>query len=249
MSTPGLRWRWDSGCPAGPQALIAHAAVGPSCLTNPSPAHNIHSWHSEVESANSRKGCMCLGHASNGEVKRQIGGLRMKLVPLEDRVVVKVLEEEEKTKSGIVLPDTAKEKPPRPKCWRRAGRYDERRPASPSLKEGDMVIFSKYAGTEIKVDGEESSSCAASEHPGQGIAPRLGPANGRPSQRLPSDEGDWIYGKRAKVRRRSPQGSRAWCQPTGRRGQGDPRPQGPLRGARQEVRQPHHHQRRCDHRP
>lgn len=80
----------------------------------------------------------------------------MKLVPLEDRVVVKVLEEEEKTVSGIVLPDTAKEKPQKATVVAVGpGRYDDGQLVPVGVAEGDTVIFSKYGGTEVKVEGEE----------------------------------------------------------------------------------------------
>jgi chaperonin GroES len=80
----------------------------------------------------------------------------MKLVPLEDRIVVKVLEEGEKTVSGIVLPDTAKEKPQKAKVIAVGpGRYDDGQLVPVGVSEGDTVIFSKYGGTEIKVEGEE----------------------------------------------------------------------------------------------
>jgi chaperonin GroES len=81
----------------------------------------------------------------------------MKLVPLEDRVVVKVLEQEEMTKTGIVLPDTAQEKPSKGKVVAVGpGKYSEKGDLLPMpVKEGDIVVFAKYAGTEVKVDGEE----------------------------------------------------------------------------------------------
>jgi chaperonin GroES len=80
----------------------------------------------------------------------------MKLVPLEDRIVVQVMEEEEKTASGIVLPDTAKEKPQRAKVVAVGpGRYDNGQLLPVGVSEGDVVIFSKYGGTEIKVEGDE----------------------------------------------------------------------------------------------
>jgi chaperonin GroES len=81
----------------------------------------------------------------------------MKLVPLEDRVVVKLLEKEETTKSGIVLPDTAQEKPSKAKVIAAGpGKYSERGDLLPMpVKEGDIVVFAKYAGTEIKLDGED----------------------------------------------------------------------------------------------
>jgi chaperonin GroES len=80
----------------------------------------------------------------------------MKLVPLEDRIIVQVLEEEEKTASGIVLPDTAKEKPQKAKVIAVGpGRYDDGQLVPMGVSEGDTVIFSKYGGTEVKVEGEE----------------------------------------------------------------------------------------------
>jgi chaperonin GroES len=77
--------------------------------------------------------------------------------PLGDRVVIKVLEKEEKTKSGIVLPDTAKEKPQEGKIVAvGTGKVLENGQRIPlDVKEGDKVIFSKYAGTEVKIDGQD----------------------------------------------------------------------------------------------
>jgi len=80
----------------------------------------------------------------------------MKLKPLGDRVLVRPVEEEETTASGIVLPDTAKEKPQKGKVVAvgdGAIEEGERRPLE--VKEGDEVLYSKYGGTEIKVDGED----------------------------------------------------------------------------------------------
>jgi chaperonin GroES len=80
----------------------------------------------------------------------------MKLKPLGDRLIVKAIEEEETTSSGIVLPDTAKEKPQKGKVLAvgdGAIEDGERRPLE--VKEGDEVLYSKYGGTEIKVDGED----------------------------------------------------------------------------------------------
>jgi chaperonin GroES len=80
-----------------------------------------------------------------------------KIVPIGDRIVVKLEENEEKTKSGIVLPDTAKEKPQRGKVVAvGSGRLlDNGKKAELEVKEGDTVIFSKYAGTEVKLEGEK----------------------------------------------------------------------------------------------
>jgi chaperonin GroES len=81
----------------------------------------------------------------------------MKVRPLHDRVVVKRLEEEEKTVGGIIIPDTAKEKPQQGKVIAVGkGRILEDGKVTPLIvKEGDRVLFSKYAGTEIKIDNEE----------------------------------------------------------------------------------------------
>lgn len=80
-----------------------------------------------------------------------------KIRPLEDRVVIKQIEAEEKTAGGIVLPDTAKEKPQRGKVLAVGpGKLlDSGSRAEIGLKEGDEVLFGKYSGTDIKVDGEE----------------------------------------------------------------------------------------------
>ncbi|AGK04319.1 co-chaperone GroES [Meiothermus taiwanensis] len=79
------------------------------------------------------------------------------LRPLGDRVVVKRIEEEAKTKGGIVLPDTAKEKPQRGKVIAvGSGRVLDNGTKVPlEVKEGDTVVFAKYGGTEIEIDGEE----------------------------------------------------------------------------------------------
>lgn len=81
----------------------------------------------------------------------------MTLKPLGDRVVVQAVEREEKTQSGIYLPDTAKEKPQEGKVVAvgsgRLMQNGERIPLT--LKVGDRVLFAKYAGTEVKVDGTE----------------------------------------------------------------------------------------------
>ena len=80
-----------------------------------------------------------------------------KIRPLEDRVVVKQIEAESKTAGGIVLPDTAKEKPQRGKVLAVGpGKMLDSGERSPiCLAEGDEVLFGKYSGTDIKVDGDE----------------------------------------------------------------------------------------------
>ncbi|WP_299425369.1 co-chaperone GroES [uncultured Meiothermus sp.] len=76
--------------------------------------------------------------------------------PLGDRVVVQRVEEEQVTRGGIVLPDSAKEKPQKGKVIAvGAGRYEDGKRIPMDVKEGDIVVFAKYGGTEIEIDGEE----------------------------------------------------------------------------------------------
>ena len=81
----------------------------------------------------------------------------MKLKPLGDRLIVQAIEEEQTTASGLVLPDTAKEKPQKGKIVAIGdGKLDDNGKRIPlEVKEGDEVLYSKYGGTEIKIDGEE----------------------------------------------------------------------------------------------
>ncbi len=81
----------------------------------------------------------------------------MKIQPLHDRVIVKRVEEEEKTKGGIIIPDTAKEKPIEGRVVAvGSGKSEEGGKKVPlEVKKGDRVLFSKYAGTEIQIEGEE----------------------------------------------------------------------------------------------
>ena len=82
----------------------------------------------------------------------------MKLKPLGDRLIVQAIQEEETTASGIVLPDTAKEKPQRGKVLAVGeGRFDDdgEKRIPVDVAEGDEVLYSKYGGTEISVDGDD----------------------------------------------------------------------------------------------
>ena len=81
----------------------------------------------------------------------------MKFRPLHDRVLIKVLDSEEKTAGGIIIPDTAKEKPMEGKIIAvGSGARDETGKVQPlDVKEGDAVLFGKWSGTEVKVDGED----------------------------------------------------------------------------------------------
>ena len=83
----------------------------------------------------------------------------MKFRPLHDRVLIKVLDSEEKTSGGIIIPDTAKEKPQEgevvavgPGAMNEAGKI-----ATMDVKIGDIVLFGKWSGTEVKIDGKEYS--------------------------------------------------------------------------------------------
>ena len=82
---------------------------------------------------------------------------KMKIRPLQDRVIVRRLEEEEQTKGGIIIPDTAKEKPMEGRVIAVGkGKVLEGGKVVPlDVKKGDRVLFSKYAGTEVKLEGEE----------------------------------------------------------------------------------------------
>jgi len=82
---------------------------------------------------------------------------KMKIRPLQDRVIVRRLEEEEKTEGGIIIPDTAKEKPMegRVVAVGKGKVLEDGKVAPLDVKAGDRVLFSKYAGTEVKLDGEE----------------------------------------------------------------------------------------------
>jgi len=81
----------------------------------------------------------------------------MKIRPLHDRIIVKRLEEEEKTKGGIIIPDSAKEKPMEGKVIAvgNGKKTGEGKIVKMDVKAGDRVLFSKYAGTEVKIDGVE----------------------------------------------------------------------------------------------
>ena len=83
--------------------------------------------------------------------------MKMKIRPLHDRVVVKRSSEEERTASGIIIPDTAKEKPIQGEVLAVGkGAIGEDGKARPmDVKVGDVVLFAKYAGTEVKIDGED----------------------------------------------------------------------------------------------
>jgi chaperonin GroES len=82
--------------------------------------------------------------------------MAQRVKPLHDRIIVKRLEEEDKSKGGIIIPDTAKEKPQQGKVIAVGpGRREDGKVLPLDVKAGDKVLFAKYSGTEFKLDGEE----------------------------------------------------------------------------------------------
>jgi chaperonin GroES len=81
----------------------------------------------------------------------------MKIRPLGDRILVKRIQEEEKTKGGIIIPDTAKEKPQegRVVAVGKGKTTEDGKLLAPDVKAGDRILFGKYAGSEVKLEGEE----------------------------------------------------------------------------------------------
>ncbi len=81
----------------------------------------------------------------------------MKIRPLGDRILIKRIQEEEKTKGGIIIPDTAKEKPQEGKVVAvgKGKTTEEGKLIAPDVKAGDRILFGKYSGSEVKIDGEE----------------------------------------------------------------------------------------------
>ena len=83
----------------------------------------------------------------------------MKFRPLHDRVLIKVLDSDEKTKGGIIIPDTAKEKPQEGEVVAvgPGGKTEDGKIIKMDVKVGDRVLFGKWSGTEVKIDGKEYS--------------------------------------------------------------------------------------------
>ena len=80
----------------------------------------------------------------------------MSVRPLHDRIIVKRVEEESKSRGGIIIPDTAKEKPQEGRVVAVGpGRTEDGKLIKPDVKKGDRILFGKYSGTEIKLDGED----------------------------------------------------------------------------------------------
>ena len=79
----------------------------------------------------------------------------MKIKPLHDRVVVRRIDEEERTPGGVIIPDTAKEKQGEVLAVGPGARDEAGKRITPDVKEGDTILFGKWSGTEVKIDGEE----------------------------------------------------------------------------------------------
>jgi chaperonin GroES len=94
---------------------------------------------------------------ATASLQRETSMSKHQLRPLHDRVVVKRLDAEEKTKGGIIIPDTAKEKPSQGEVTAvgPGGRDESGKLIPIDIKEGDRVLFGKWSGTEVKIDGEE----------------------------------------------------------------------------------------------
>ena len=102
----------------------------------------------------------------------------MKFRPLHDRVVLRRIEEDERTKGGIIIPDTAKEKPQQGEVVAVGpGARDEKGVVQPlDVKAGDRVLFGKWSGTEVKIDGEELLIIQESDIMGVVVTPALAKA-------------------------------------------------------------------------
>ena len=105
----------------------------------------------------------------------------MKIRPLDDRVVIEILEAEAKTAGGIVLPDTAKEKPQRGKIISvgPGNLLDDGKRAKPDVAKGDVVLFGRYAGTEVRVGEKEYTIMKASDI----LAKEVGSAGAKKSKK------------------------------------------------------------------
>ena len=164
----------------------------------------------------------------------------MNLQPLGDRLIVQVLEEEETTVSGIVLPDTAKEKPQRGKVLAvgPGPRDEDGEYIKMDVEEGDEIIFSKYGGTEIKLGADEVLILRESDVLAKVVGDRAAVASDH-QERMRNNGSQGAQVQRGRAPR-----ARARRQHPRRRGQGDARPEGSLRRARQEVRRADDHERR-----
>src|SRR5213078_2218835 len=142
---------------------------------------------------------------------------KFNLEPLEDRIVVKPGEEEETTVSGIVIPDTAKEKPQEGEVVAVGpGRFEEGNRIPMDVKVGDKVIYSKYGGTEVKIEGDEYLILSARD-----VLAIV--------KKLPPLRKDFHASQRAQVQRGRPAGPGGGSQQARRRRRDHPGAEGPKR--------------------
>jgi len=113
-----------------------------------------------------------------GKLKGELQSMSTNITPLHDRVIVRRIEEGEQVRGGIIIPDTAKEKPQEGEIVAAGqGKYREDGTRQPlDVKKGDRVLFGKYSGSEIKIDGEELLIMREDEI--LGIIERAGAATG-----------------------------------------------------------------------
>src|ERR1700733_9034960 len=151
---------WNCRLPPVRRAAGGRDSIRPTVPDQMQP--NDH-WHSQTESATrARRGAGFPGAKEVGEPQQSPSkitqeGSQMKFRPLHDRVVVRRLEAEEKTAGGIIIPDTAKEKPMEGEVIAVGpGARDEAGKLVPlDVKANDRILFGKWSGTEVKLDGEE----------------------------------------------------------------------------------------------
>ena len=142
-------------------AIRSGRGVTPRALSCPGPTsfpvgELVDRWHSAGYPVSTREGRVLTARGTPPSTAKEEGMAKFNLKPLEDRIVVQPQEEEETTVSGIVIPDTAKEKPVEGKVVAVGpGRFEEGQRVPIDVKVGDSVIYSKYGGTEVKVEGEE----------------------------------------------------------------------------------------------
>ena len=170
----------------------------------------------------------------------------MKFRPLHDRVVVRRIEGEEKTKGGIIIPDTAKEKPQEGEIVAVGpGARDESGKLVPlDVKAGDRVLFGKWSGTEVKIDGQDLLIMKESDIMGVDRQVRPRSASLLISSHLISRSIEHHGCQRRKIFHRRPRQDAARRRHPRQRREGHARPQGPQRRHRQVLRRSAHHQGR-----
>ena len=122
----------------------------PSALDRISPT--FYNWHSLAFSANSQE-----TQVKPSTIRKESASMATKFTPLHDRILVRRVEEAETTRGGIIIPDSAKDKPQEGEVISAGkGKISEEGKVRPlDVKEGDRILFGKYSGTEIKLDGED----------------------------------------------------------------------------------------------